>query len=115
MNKSWEELGRRKSELEENKCVLKETAGFFDEVRSAICAMGWNILAENAAFRPAIDTLRFERQWRTAATLLLFLSMLPSMARFQVKLACPVLISNLSRAPLIVPECPHLSVFFGES
>ncbi|WVQ80551.1 hypothetical protein IAT38_002656 [Cryptococcus sp. DSM 104549] len=31
MNKSWEELGKRKGELEEKKCVLKETAGFFDE------------------------------------------------------------------------------------
>lgn len=32
MNKSWEELGRRQRELEEAKCVLKETAGFFNEV-----------------------------------------------------------------------------------
>ncbi|WVW84483.1 hypothetical protein I302_106517 [Kwoniella bestiolae CBS 10118] len=31
MNKSWEELGRRKSELEEKRWVLRETAGFFNE------------------------------------------------------------------------------------
>ena len=33
MNKSWEDLGKRKSELEEKRCVLRETAGFFNEVR----------------------------------------------------------------------------------
>jgi V-type H+-transporting ATPase subunit a len=32
MNKSWEELGRRKGELDEKKWVLRETAGFFNEV-----------------------------------------------------------------------------------
>jgi len=32
MNKSWEELGKRKSQLEEKKSVLRETAGFFNEV-----------------------------------------------------------------------------------
>ena len=32
MNRSWEELGKRKSELEEKRCVLRETAGFFNEV-----------------------------------------------------------------------------------
>lgn len=32
MNKSWEELGKRKSQLEEKGSVLKETAGFFNEV-----------------------------------------------------------------------------------
>ncbi|RSH89258.1 H(+)-transporting V0 sector ATPase subunit a [Saitozyma podzolica] len=31
MNRSWEELGKRKSELEEKKWVLRETAGFFNE------------------------------------------------------------------------------------
>ncbi|WVO15822.1 hypothetical protein L204_103484 [Cryptococcus depauperatus] len=31
MNKSWEELGKRKSDLVEKRCVLRETAGFFDE------------------------------------------------------------------------------------
>ncbi|RXK38559.1 V-type H+-transporting ATPase subunit I [Tremella mesenterica] len=31
MNKSWEELGKRKSELEEKRWVLRETAGFFNE------------------------------------------------------------------------------------
>lgn len=33
MNRSWEELGKRKGELEEKKWVLRETAGFFNEVR----------------------------------------------------------------------------------
>jgi V-type H+-transporting ATPase subunit a len=32
MNRSWEELGKRKSELEEKRWVLRETAGFFNEV-----------------------------------------------------------------------------------
>lgn len=32
MNKSWEELGKRKSQLEEKRSVLRETAGFFNEV-----------------------------------------------------------------------------------
>lgn len=32
MNRSWEELGRRKGELEEKRWVLRETAGFFNEV-----------------------------------------------------------------------------------
>jgi len=32
MNKSWEELGKRKGELEEKRWVLRETAGFFNEV-----------------------------------------------------------------------------------
>ncbi|KAK8858441.1 hypothetical protein IAR55_002668 [Kwoniella newhampshirensis] len=31
MNRSWEELGKRKSELEEKRWVLRETAGFFNE------------------------------------------------------------------------------------
>lgn len=31
MNRSWEDLGKRKGELEEKKCVLNETAGFFNE------------------------------------------------------------------------------------
>ncbi|KAL1408125.1 H(+)-transporting V0 sector ATPase subunit a [Vanrija albida] len=31
MNRSWEDLGKRKSELEEKKWVLRETAGFFNE------------------------------------------------------------------------------------
>ncbi|KAL7423185.1 H(+)-transporting V0 sector ATPase subunit a [Cryptotrichosporon argae] len=31
MNRSWEELGKRKGELEEKKWVLRETAGFFNE------------------------------------------------------------------------------------
>ena len=31
INRSWEELGKRKSELEEKRCVLRETAGFFNE------------------------------------------------------------------------------------
>lgn len=48
MNRSWEELGRRKGELEENKCVLKETAGFFDEV-SGHLLKGWNNRLKNAA------------------------------------------------------------------
>ena len=34
MNKSWEELGKRKSQLEEKRSVLRETAGFFNEVSS---------------------------------------------------------------------------------
>jgi V-type H+-transporting ATPase subunit a len=32
MNASWEALGKRKSELEEKRWVLRETAGFFNEV-----------------------------------------------------------------------------------
>ena len=32
MNRSWEELGKRKGELEEKRWVLRETAGFFNEV-----------------------------------------------------------------------------------
>ena len=32
MNRSWEELGKRKGELEEKRAVLRETAGFFNEV-----------------------------------------------------------------------------------
>jgi V-type H+-transporting ATPase subunit a len=32
INQSWETLGRRQRELEEAKCVLRETAGFFNEV-----------------------------------------------------------------------------------
>lgn len=31
MNRSWEELGKRKGELEEKRAVLRETAGFFNE------------------------------------------------------------------------------------
>ncbi|KAK1925324.1 V-type ATPase, V0 complex, 116kDa subunit family [Papiliotrema laurentii] len=31
MNRSWEELGKRKGELEEKRWVLRETAGFFNE------------------------------------------------------------------------------------
>ncbi|ORY21987.1 V-type ATPase, V0 complex, 116kDa subunit family [Naematelia encephala] len=31
MNRSWEDLGKRKSELEEKRWVLRETAGFFNE------------------------------------------------------------------------------------
>jgi V-type H+-transporting ATPase subunit a len=33
MNSSWEALGKRQRELEEAKCVLRETAGFFSQVR----------------------------------------------------------------------------------
>jgi V-type H+-transporting ATPase subunit a len=36
MNKSWEELGKRKSQLEEKKSVLRETAGFFNEVSRSV-------------------------------------------------------------------------------
>jgi len=32
MNRSWEDLGKRKGELEEKRWVLRETAGFFNEV-----------------------------------------------------------------------------------
>jgi len=35
MNRSWEELGKRKGELEEKRWVLRETAGFFNEVSVA--------------------------------------------------------------------------------
>lgn len=34
MNKSWEELGKRKGDLEEKKWVLRETAGFFNEAEN---------------------------------------------------------------------------------
>ncbi|KAK4686252.1 V-type H+-transporting ATPase subunit a, partial [Tremellales sp. Uapishka_1] len=34
MNRSWEDLGKRKSELEEKRWVLRETAGFFNEAES---------------------------------------------------------------------------------
>lgn len=56
MNKSWEELGRRQRELDEAKCVLKETAGFFNEaehrhteIRSSIDDDGTAPLLEHAA------------------------------------------------------------------
>ena len=35
INQSWETLGKRQRELEEAKCVLRETAGFFSQVRIA--------------------------------------------------------------------------------
>jgi V-type H+-transporting ATPase subunit a len=35
MNNSWEALGKRQRELEEAKCVLRETAGFFSQVKIA--------------------------------------------------------------------------------
>jgi V-type H+-transporting ATPase subunit a len=40
MNRSWEDLGKRKSQLEEKRQVLRETAGFFNEVS---CAPGGGI------------------------------------------------------------------------
>lgn len=43
INQSWETLGKRQRELEEAKCVLRETAGFFSQVRpatpQAICVL----------------------------------------------------------------------------
>ncbi len=36
INQSWETLGRRQRELEEARCVLRETASFFNQVRSML-------------------------------------------------------------------------------
>jgi hypothetical protein len=58
INQSWETLGKRQRELEEAKCVLRETAGFFNQV--SIFRGFISILAYRFSHRLTTDRSRFE-------------------------------------------------------
>lgn len=89
MNKSWEELGKRKSQLEEKRSVLKETAGFFNEVSWQTLTVCTGEGIELMSTRPNIDIPRSAPRLTMVMGLLRCSNTLPSTVIYPAKV-CPV-------------------------
>lgn len=114
MNKSWEELGKRKSQLEEKRSVLRETAGFFNEASRVLSISTFGNRTLILVYRLSIDTPRSGRLLTTETERHHCSSMLPS------TVTCPeraplALISSSCPVQSRGPGCRPLSASCGES